>query len=175
MMLMKNFKAEVKQIDDISILIFTDENGEDWYQSQEKFSATSLKFMFDERGNIVAACWDVSMLAPEGLSVSEIKKSSVPADFFEAGTRWVFDGKKIIPFEYSAAELQQQAESQREELLSKAKEKIVVSQTKLALGRTLSDDKLAEVNAWIDYIDALEACDTSVLPVSWPEVPGNVA
>lgn len=94
MMLMKNFTATTRQLDDISIMVFTDEDGNDWYESQREFSATSLKFMFDEKGNIVAASWDVSMLAPENLSVSEIRKASVPADFFEPGKRWIFDGKK---------------------------------------------------------------------------------
>jgi len=171
MMLMKNFTATTRQLDDISIMVFTDEDGNDWYESQGEFSATSLKFMFDEKGNIVAASWDVSMLAPENLSVSEIRKASVPVDFFEPGKRWVFDGKKIIPFTYSQEELQQQARDQRDRLLSEAREKIVVPQTKLMAGRTLTETQLNELNAWLDYIDELEAVDISALPVSFPEAP----
>lgn len=171
MMLMKNFTANTRQLDDISIMVFTDEDGNDWYESQREFSATSLKFMFDEKGNIVAASWDVSMLAPENLSVSEVRKASVPADFFEPGKRWVFDGKKIIPFAYSQEELQQQAKDQRDRLLSEAREKIVVPQTKLMAGRTLTEAQLNELNAWLDYVDALEAVDISVMPVSFPEAP----
>lgn len=168
---MKNFTSSIKKLDDISILVFTDEDGNDWYGAQKEFSKTSLKFMFDARGNIIAASWDASMLAPDNLSVSEIKKSSVPVTFFEAGTRWVFDGKKIIPFSYSQKELQQQAEDERARLISEAKEKIVVSQTKLVLGRTLTDEQTASLHAWLDYIDAVEACDTTPSPVIWPELP----
>ena len=171
MMLMKNFTATTRQLDDISIMVFTDEDGNDWYESQREFSATSLKFMFDEKGNIVAASWDVSMLAPEDLSVSEVRKASVPADFFEPGKRWVFDGKKIIPFTFSQEELQQQARDQRDRLLSEAREKIVVPQTKLMAGRTLTETQLNELNAWLDYIDELEAADISAFPVSFPEAP----
>lgn len=171
MMLMKNFTATTKHIDDIPVMAFTDEDGNDWYKSQDKFSSTSLKFMFNEKGNIVAASWDVSMLAPENLSVAEIRKSSVPETFFEPGTRWVFDGKKIIPFAYSQEELQQQAKDERDRLLSEAREKIVVPQTKLMAGRTLTEAQLNELNAWLDYIDSLEAVDIYALPVSFPEAP----
>jgi hypothetical protein len=173
---MKNFTSSVKQLDDIAILIFTDEDGNDWYEAQKEFSETSLKFMFDNEGNIIAASWDASMLAPDNLSVSEIKKTSVPATFFDAGTRWVFNGKKIIPFSYSQEELQQQAEDERARLISEAKENIVVGQTKLALGRTLTNEQLNKLNTWLDYIDLLEAVDISTAPdVEWPEVPGHVA
>ncbi|GDX05722.1 tail fiber assembly protein [Buttiauxella sp. A111] len=173
---MKNFTSSVKQLDDIAVLVFTDEDGNDWYEAQKEFSKTSLKFMFDDRGNIVAASWDVSMLAPDNLSVSEIKKSSVPVTFFDEGTRWVFDGKKIRAFSYSPEELQQQAEDKRARLISNAKENIVVGQTKLALGRTLTDKQFNELNTWLDYIDLLEVVDISTAPdVKWPEVPGHVA
>ncbi|ASQ16870.1 tail fiber assembly protein [Enterobacter cloacae] len=171
MMLMKNFTATTKQIDDIPVMVFTDEDGNDWYESQDNFSSTSLKFMFDEKGNIVAASWDVSMLAPENLSVAEIRKASVPKTFFEPGTRWMFDGKKIVPFVYSQEELQLQAEENRDRLLREAKERIVVPQTKLLTGRTLTDEQLNTLNSWLDYIDALESLDTTILPVNWPEVP----
>lgn len=171
MMLMKNFTADTKQLDGISIMVFTDEDGNDWYDSQVKFSATSLKFMFDDKGIIVAASWDVSMLAPENLSVAEVRKASVPAKFFDPGTRWVFDGKKIMPFVYSEKELQQQAEENRDRLLSEAKEQIIVPQTRLMTGRTLSDVQLNTLNEWLDYIERLESLDLTVLPVNWPEAP----
>jgi hypothetical protein len=75
-MLMKNFTATTKQLDGVSIMVFIDEDGNDWYKSQGEFSTTTLKFMFDEKGNVVAASWDASMLAPENLSVSEIEKKA---------------------------------------------------------------------------------------------------
>lgn len=175
MMLMKNFSSTIKDIDNVSIMIFTDEDGRDWYESQKEFSKTSLKFMFDDKGNIIASSRDVSMLAPEGLSVSEISKASVPKNFFDEGTRWVFDGKRIAPFTFTPEQLQQQSEAQRDQLIRDAKEKIIVPQTKLALGRKLSEVQLAQLNAWLDYIDELEALDITAAPVTWPEVPVNVA
>lgn len=64
------------------------------------------------------------------------------------------------------------AEAQRDSLLNTAKEKIIVWQTKLAIGRTLTDDEKAKLNAWLDYIDAVEAVDTNKAPdINWPTQP----
>lgn len=42
---------------------------------------------------------------------------------------------------------------------------------KAAVGR-LKDDELAQYNLWLDYLDALEAVDTSVAPdIKWPDKP----
>lgn len=43
--------------------------------------------------------------------------------------------------------------------------------SKLALGR-LTDDEKSLFNAWLDYLDALKAVDTSSAPdINWPVVP----
>lgn len=42
---------------------------------------------------------------------------------------------------------------------------------KAAIGR-LKADELAQYNLWLDYLDALEAVDTSTAPdIDWPEMP----
>ncbi|HAW0902666.1 MULTISPECIES: tail fiber assembly protein [Enterobacteriaceae] len=42
---------------------------------------------------------------------------------------------------------------------------------KAAMGR-LSEDERAQYNLWLDYLDALEAVDTSSAPnISWPSQP----
>lgn len=42
---------------------------------------------------------------------------------------------------------------------------------KAAIGR-LKGDELAQYNLWLDYLDALEAIDTSTAPdITWPEQP----
>ncbi|HBV9099171.1 TPA: tail fiber assembly protein, partial [Morganella morganii] len=44
-------------------------------------------------------------------------------------------------------------------------------QTKLALGRIKENEK-ALLNAWLDYLDLLEAVDTSTAPdIDWPQKP----
>lgn len=43
---------------------------------------------------------------------------------------------------------------------------------KAAIGR-LKSDELAQYNLWLDYLDALEAVDTSSAPdINWPVPPG---
>lgn len=45
--------------------------------------------------------------------------------------------------------------------------------SKLSLGR-LSNEERAQFNAWLDYLDALEAIDTSTAPdISWPTAPAK--
>lgn len=44
---------------------------------------------------------------------------------------------------------------------------------KAAIGR-LKGDELEQYNLWLDYLDALEAVDTSSAPdINWPTQPGN--
>ncbi|MDV1267046.1 tail fiber assembly protein [Citrobacter freundii] len=46
---------------------------------------------------------------------------------------------------------------------------------KAAIGR-LKGDELAQYNLWLDYLDALEAVDTSSAPdIKWPTPPGEKA
>ncbi|EIP8405055.1 tail fiber assembly protein [Escherichia coli] len=46
---------------------------------------------------------------------------------------------------------------------------------KAAIGR-LKGDELAQYNAWLDYLDALEAVDTSTAPdINWPIPPASDA
>lgn len=46
---------------------------------------------------------------------------------------------------------------------------------KAAIGR-LKGDELVQYNLWLDYLDALEAVDTSSAPdIKWPTPPGEQA
>ncbi|MEI9543039.1 tail fiber assembly protein [Citrobacter braakii] len=69
-----------------------------------------------------------------------------------------------------------QAETHKQFLLEESRQKITVWQTKLLMGRKLTDGESASLNAWIDYIDAVTAIDTSTAPdISWPTPPGESA
>jgi len=44
---------------------------------------------------------------------------------------------------------------------------------KAAIGR-LKGDELAQYNRWLDYLDVLEAIDTSKAPnITWPDKPSK--
>ncbi|HFI4442651.1 tail fiber assembly protein [Escherichia coli] len=70
-------------------------------------------------------------------------------------------------------ELIAQAESEKQSRIAQANEYMNGKQWpgKAAMGR-LSDAEKSQYNAWLDYLDALEAIDTSSAPdVSWPAQP----
>ncbi|MGD2945876.1 tail fiber assembly protein, partial [Escherichia coli] len=64
------------------------------------------------------------------------------------------------------------AEAQRQSLIDAAMASISLIQLKLRAGRNLTQAETARLNAALDYIDAVEATDTSTAPdVIWPELP----
>ncbi|WP_201285339.1 tail fiber assembly protein, partial [Escherichia coli] len=69
----------------------------------------------------------------------------------------------------------EQAESERQLLINHANEYMNSRQWpgKAAIGR-LKGDELAQYNLWLDYLDALEAVDTSTAPdITWPATPSE--
>ncbi|HDS2911798.1 TPA: tail fiber assembly protein [Morganella morganii subsp. morganii] len=69
------------------------------------------------------------------------------------------------------AELIEQAEAQKQYLIAEVNAETHMLQTKLALGRIKEDEK-ALLNAWLDYLDELEAVDTTTAPdIDWPQKP----
>ncbi|EFN8263350.1 tail fiber assembly protein [Escherichia coli] len=64
-----------------------------------------------------------------------------------------------------------EAEQKKSALLSEAQSAISLWQTELQLG-IISDDDKASLIAWMKYIQALNAIDTSTAPdIEWPERP----
>ncbi|MCV8070412.1 tail fiber assembly protein [Escherichia coli] len=72
----------------------------------------------------------------------------------------------------SKAELISQAEQQKQRRIDDAMQSISVIQLKLRAGRKLTPDETINLNLTLDYIEAVEATDTSTAPdVIWPELP----
>lgn len=71
-------------------------------------------------------------------------------------------------------ELVAEAEAEKRAHIDAATSRIVVWQTKLLMERKLTDAESVSLNAWIDYIDAVTAIDTSTAPdIKWPPLPGE--
>lgn len=91
------------------------------------------------------------------------------------GIGWLYDGKDFTPPPEAMPtkeELIAAAESDRQSRIDYATSRIIVWQTKLLMGRKLTDSEMAQLNSWMDYIDALAAVDTSTAPdIDWPEQP----
>lgn len=65
-----------------------------------------------------------------------------------------------------------QAETHKQFLLEEARQKIYVWQTKLLMGRKLTEAESVNLNSWMDYIEALTEIDTSTAPdIEWPMPP----
>ncbi|WP_405470313.1 tail fiber assembly protein [Morganella morganii] len=72
-----------------------------------------------------------------------------------------------IPHEQLVAE----AEAKKQYMISEVHTETEMLRAKLALGR-IKDDEKARLNAWLDYLDELEAVDISTAPdIIWPVKP----
>ncbi|WP_025154878.1 tail fiber assembly protein [Morganella morganii] len=81
------------------------------------------------------------------------------------GKKWVMDKAEKKESDIAAAEAQKQY------LIAEVHTETQMLQTKLALDR-IKDDEKARLNAWLDYLDELEAVDVSTAPdIIWPVNP----
>ncbi|MDX6912260.1 tail fiber assembly protein [Hafnia paralvei] len=123
----------------------------------------------DHRGSVVYSTAD-------GLEsvvdyIGEIKSGFtqlMPVTRFDKwdGVTWVTDNTAAHVADIAAAE------AQRQQLLVVAQQLITVWQTKLLMGRALTENESSQLNIWMDYIDALEAVDISTAPsIEWPANP----
>lgn len=95
---------------------------------------------------------------------------TTPYDVWNGG-EWVTDSEAQHAAEVAAAE------SDKQDRIDQANTYINGKQWpgKAAIGR-LKGDELAQYNLWLDYLDALEAVDTSSAPdINWPTTPGEQA
>lgn len=68
-------------------------------------------------------------------------------------------------------QLIEQTEAKKQSLIAEVNTETEMLRAKLALGR-IKDDEKALLNAWLDYLDELEAVDVSTAPdIIWPVKP----
>lgn len=82
----------------------------------------------------------------------------------------MFKDGAVIKRVYTEEELRLQTENQKKILLQQAREKTQFWQTQLALGIISDSDRQRLIN-WMLYMQQVDATDTSVLPVTFPEQP----
>ncbi|CAM6962956.1 tail fiber assembly protein [Escherichia coli] len=123
----------------------------------------------DHRGEIVYSIVDASSSTVD--YIGEIKPEFtklMPITRFDKwdGEKWVTDTEA----QHGAAV--EAAEAHRQSLIDAAMASISLIQLKLRAGRKLTQAETTRLNAVLDYIDAVEATDTSSAPdVIWPELP----
>lgn len=93
----------------------------------------------------------------------------------DAGIGWSYSAGIFTappPPEKSHDELVAEAEHRKQTLIDAAMASISLIQLKLQAGRNLTQAETARLNAVLDYIDAVEAADTSNAPdIEWPVSP----
>lgn len=93
-----------------------------------------------------------------------------------SGIGWGYDGSEFTTPSVPAPtkdDLIASAVTNKTILINQANDYINSKQwpSRLALGRLSNEDK-STFNAWLDYLDALNAIDTSTAPdITWPEQP----
>jgi len=176
MMDMKNFVISSPETDDETFLaeqgaiILRDVQGREWYSSQGLFSADTVKIMYDSENIVRAITTDVSTLYPNMHSVAEVEKIPEGTDIYGG---WIYSDGAVIEKPLSHNEIVTQADLKKSSLLDEARSTISLWQTELQLG-IISDDDKASLIAWMNYIKAVQAVDTSKAPdITWPEQPGS--
>ncbi|WP_371330645.1 tail fiber assembly protein [Klebsiella quasipneumoniae] len=167
-------------------LFLVSEESQDWYECQSAFLPDTIKIMYDpdgiivsvidkpvsQRGNTLA----VSLFFPLGMSVVELSPSDYPEGVVADGS-WVFDGSNVVRRRYSAQEIQQRAERDRQQLMAAATGIIGIWQTELLL-ELISEDDRNSLEKWVSYLRSLRLMDFSSLSdevdyknINWPEKP----
>ncbi|EGI5515117.1 tail fiber assembly protein [Salmonella enterica subsp. enterica serovar Idikan] len=129
---------------------------------------TAWEYVADHRGETVYSTetGDAMMVSlpgdyPEGTTTLA---PSTPYDKWN-GSEWVTDTEAQQAADVEAAEQQKAA------LLLEAQATISLWQTELQLG-IISDEDKASLIAWMNYIKAVQAVDTSKAPdITWPDTP----
>ncbi|HBA3757343.1 TPA: tail fiber assembly protein [Escherichia coli] len=141
----------------------------DGFAIRRDADSTGWEYVADHRGETV-----YSTKTGGKVTISDIgdypentttQAPSTPYDKWD-GEKWVTDTEA----QHSAAV--DAAEAQRQSLIDAAMASISLIQLKLQAGRKLTQAETTRLNAVLDYIDAVEATDTSTAPdVIWPELP----
>lgn len=95
-------------------------------------------------------------------------ESEIPEDWHPISEK---EADKIANPPLTKEQHMKQAEAKKLALIAEVNVETQMLQTKLAL-RRIKDDEKALLNAWLDYLDELEAVDVSTAPdIIWPVKP----
>ncbi|QLR26223.1 MULTISPECIES: tail fiber assembly protein [unclassified Citrobacter] len=148
----------------------TDEPGEEkaGYAICRTAELSGWEYIIDHRGEDVFSTETGEPVAITSLGdYPENTTTLAPATPYDTwnGSEWVTDTEAQRTADVEAAEQQKAA------LLAEAQATISFWQTELQLG-IISDEDKASLIAWMNYIKAVQAVDTSGAPdINWPEKP----
>ncbi|MEX1760377.1 tail fiber assembly protein [Escherichia coli] len=135
------------------------------------FTGTGWEQREDQRGTKVYSTADRSAVVIDYIgAIKEGYVTIAPTTQFDTwnGTAWVTDTAAQYASAVSVAEQEKQTR------LTAAQQSISLLQTKLLLGRKLTDAETTRLNSWLDYIDAVTAINASSAPdINWPKLPAE--
>ncbi|HBD1923104.1 TPA: tail fiber assembly protein [Escherichia coli] len=153
------------------IQYFRSEDGQDFYESLDKFTKKYKLCTHPETGVIYSMAEDVSRLYPAGFTIVEVDE--LP-DGFCIEARWYYKDGEVLPVPVDYRLL---AESERARLTATAEREISDKKTDLLLG-IISDIEIEKLVAWRIYAKSLQAMDfstvtgkTSYNAIEWPVSP----
>lgn len=95
-------------------------------------------------------------------------ESEIPEDWQPISEK---EADNIVNPPLTKGQLIEQAEAKKQFMITEVNAETEMLRAKLALGR-IKDDEKALLNAWLDYLDELEAVDVSTAPdIIWPVKP----
>lgn len=138
----------------------------------EQLPAFELRYFIEvDEENYITACY----VAFERGDVDKYKGKIelTPAQYSVCGPNSMYVDGKVV--EGPVREIPVSAEANlaiQAALIDNASRKMSIWQTKLLMGRKLTDAELASLNAWMDYADLVMAIDANIYGViNWPSPP----
>lgn len=90
------------------------------------------------------------------------------------GIGWLYENGKFSPPKNAQPSRDENIQAAKQEInarIDAATVKISIWQTKLLIGRKLTDEETAQLNTWMDYIDAVNAINPESETITWPVIP----
>lgn len=162
--------SEKKELENsINAIFLISEDGQDWYDCQSKFKASTIKVMYDVDGVIRAITKDVSSLFPENRSVAEV--DLLPNDAAIDGN-WIYEQGQVIPRQFTQHELIEQAERKKSSLLLQIERVIAPLKDAVELEIATEEEKSRYFD-WRNYRVQISRVDvTNPENIKWPNQPG---
>jgi len=177
----KNFKKvhpntpeQLSLSEECGVTFLQSEDGQDWYECQQRFRQDTMKLCFDannvirmitraETGN------DVSSLWPEGMSVTELRDTPQNRRADITGG-WVYINGKVMERELNDAERLERATEQQRALIKIATGKIAPLQDAVDL-EIATEEEAQRLKEWKRYRVMLSRVDLGACEIGWPPQP----
>lgn len=143
------------------VMFFRSEDGQDFYEAIKDMKEDTMKVLYVD-GIVTGFSLDASSLYPPGASLIEVPLDKVPADL-ELGRKYLFD-PKTLKFKINPDFLTRDLDTQKQNLLALANDKIAQYQDKVDL-EAATNGEISALKNWKAYrVKVREAKDVGSLP-----------